>query len=111
MVVLENATHDLIVSETDMQNYPTKSFLHIRISTDLKLQAESLFRKMGMSPSSGVRMLLARFVVEGKHPTFLPFAEKTDQDDDVPAPTVPNYTKEQIELEQYAGKAKHGYYK
>jgi len=95
-----------------MQCYSTQSFLHVRISSNLKQQAENLFRKMGMTSSSGVRMLLARFIVEGKHPTILPFVDTNDEHNDgVPEPPEPHFTEKQIEMEQRIAKSKHSFYK
>lgn len=87
-----------------------KKFLHIRISTNLKKQAEQAFQNMGITTASGVRLLLS-MLTDGLLP--LPLIRSSIAS--VPKTltgnaSVPHYTEEVLAREAMVGRWKRGYY-
>jgi len=96
-----------------MTSTPGKAYVHVRIDLALKLQAETIFRRMGMTSASGVRLLLSLMVESGQLP-FLSSSSTQRQgtnpvfyDDDDPHHNT--YTPEQIAFELKASRWKRGF--
>lgn len=53
---------------------PESTMLRYRIDEDLKEEAEKVFKSMGLSPQSAIKLFYKQTIIRGKLP-FLPVAE------------------------------------